>query len=122
MSHNKVDGDRRRKKGAEHNVPHRETKRDIIALSPFQVDAPRLGGGRERFRNADDAQSHGNRASFAVLWTANALFPNTVFSFMLVLFPRIIAIGISMRTLIGRNEASRTLAALLGAQFIFKGV
>ena len=31
---------------------------------------------------------------------------------MLVLFPRIIAIGISMRTLIGRNEASRTLAAL----------
>ncbi len=31
---------------------------------------------------------------------------------MLVLFPRIIAVGISMRTLIGRNEASRTLAAL----------
>ena len=51
-------------------------------------------------------------ASFGVLWAANALCPNTVFSFMLVLFPRIIAIGISMRTLIGRNEASRTLAAL----------
>ena len=50
--------------------------------------------------------------SFGVLWGANALFPNTVFSFTLVLFPRIIAIGISMRTLIGRNEASRTLAAL----------
>lgn len=50
--------------------------------------------------------------SFAALWAANALFPNTVFSFMLVLFPRIIAVGISMRTLIGRNEASRTLAAL----------
>ena len=50
--------------------------------------------------------------SFGVLWTANALLPGTVFSFMLVLFPRIIAIGISMRTLIGRNEASRTLAAL----------
>ena len=50
--------------------------------------------------------------SFAVLWSASAMFPNTVFSFMLVLFPRIIAIGISMRTLIGRNEASRTLAAL----------
>ena len=50
--------------------------------------------------------------SFAALWAANALLPNTVFSFMLVLFPRIIAIGISMRTLIGRNEASRTLAAL----------
>ncbi len=51
-------------------------------------------------------------ASFAALWAANALFPNTVFSFMLVLFPRIIAIGISMRTLIGRNEASHTLTAL----------
>lgn len=50
--------------------------------------------------------------SFGALWAANALFPNTVFSFVLVLFPRIIAIGISMRTLIGRNEASRTLAAL----------
>lgn len=50
--------------------------------------------------------------SFAALWAAGTLFPNTVFSFMLVLFPRIIAIGISMRTLIGRNEASRTLAAL----------
>ncbi len=50
--------------------------------------------------------------SFVALWAANALFPNTVFSFMLVLFPRIIAIGITMRTLIGRNEASRTLAAL----------
>lgn len=50
--------------------------------------------------------------SFEALWAANALLPNTVFSFMLVLFPRIIAIGISMRTLIGRNEASRTLAAL----------
>ncbi len=50
--------------------------------------------------------------SFAALWTVNALLPDTVFSFMLVLFPRIIAIGISMRTLIGRNEASRTLAAL----------
>ncbi len=50
--------------------------------------------------------------SFAALWAANALLPGTVFSFMLVLFPRIIAIGIAMRTLIGRNEASRTLAAL----------
>ena len=50
--------------------------------------------------------------SFAALWVLNILLPNTVFSFMLVLFPRILAIGISMRTLIGRNEASRTLAAL----------
>ena len=50
--------------------------------------------------------------SFGLLWAANALFPHTVFSFVLVLFPRIIAIGISLRTLIGRNEASRTLAAL----------
>ena len=50
--------------------------------------------------------------SFGALCAANVLFPNTVFSFTLVLFPRIIAVGISMRTLIGRNEASRTLAAL----------
>ena len=50
--------------------------------------------------------------SFGLLWAANAMLPGTVFSFMLVLFPRIIAVGISMRTLIGRNEASRTLAAL----------
>ena len=50
--------------------------------------------------------------SFGLLWAANARLPNTVFSFALVLFPRIIAVGVSMRTLIGRNEASRTLAAL----------
>ncbi len=50
--------------------------------------------------------------SFGALWTANGLLPNTAVSFLLVLFPRIIAIGIAMRTLIGRNEASRTLAAL----------
>ena len=48
----------------------------------------------------------------AALFAANVLLPHTVVSFMLVLFPRIIAVGISMRTLIGRNEASRTLAAL----------
>lgn len=51
-------------------------------------------------------------ASFGLLWAANVLLPDTLFSFILVLFPRIIAIGISMMTLIGRNEASRTLAAL----------
>lgn len=50
--------------------------------------------------------------SFGLLWAANALLPDTLFSFMLVLFPRIIAVGISMMTLIGRNEASRTLTAL----------
>lgn len=50
--------------------------------------------------------------SFTALWLAGTLLPNTVFSFMLVLFPRIIAVGISMRMLIGRNEASRTLTAL----------
>ena len=38
--------------------------------------------------------------SFGLLWSANALLPGTVFSFMLVLFPRIIAVGISMRTMI----------------------
>lgn len=51
-------------------------------------------------------------ASFGALWAANVLLPDTLFSFILVLFPRIIAIGISMMTLIGRNEASRTIAAL----------
>ena len=51
-------------------------------------------------------------ASFGALWAANVLLPDTLFSFMLVLFPRIIAVGISMMTLIGRNEASRTIAAL----------
>ena len=51
-------------------------------------------------------------ASFGALWAANVLLPDTLFSFMLVLFPRIIAVGISMMTLIGRNEASRTLTAL----------
>lgn len=51
-------------------------------------------------------------ASFGALWAANVLLPDTLFSFILVLFPRIIAIGISMMTLIGRNETSRTLAAL----------
>lgn len=48
----------------------------------------------------------------AALWTATALLPRTVFSFLLVLFPRIAAMWISLRTLIGRNEASRTLAVL----------
>ncbi len=51
-------------------------------------------------------------ASFGALWAANVLLPDTLFSFILVLFPRIIAVGISMMTLIGRNEASRTLTAL----------
>ncbi len=54
---------------------------------------------------------------FAALWAADALLPHTVASFMFVLFPRIIAVGISMRTLIGRNEASRTLAALRDLHF-----
>ena len=67
----------------------------LLTLADGWIGTALLGGG-----------------SFAALWAANALLPDTVFSFMLVLFPRIIAIGISMRTLIGRNEASRTLAAL----------
>ncbi len=51
-------------------------------------------------------------AAFAALWGLGAAFPQTMLSFMLVLFPRIFAVGISMRTLVGRDEASRTLAAL----------
>lgn len=49
---------------------------------------------------------------FAALWAAARLMPHTVLSFMLVLVPRIAAVWISMKTLIGRNEAGRTLAAL----------
>lgn len=48
---------------------------------------------------------------FAMLCGLNFLFPNTALSFALVLFPRILALGLIARTLIGRNEASRTLAA-----------
>ena len=49
---------------------------------------------------------------FAALWALSRLMPHTVLSFMLVLVPRIAAVWISMKTLIGRNEAGRTLAAL----------
>lgn len=49
---------------------------------------------------------------FALLLGLNALFPNTMASFALVFFPRVLAVGLSMYTLIGADEASRTLAAL----------
>lgn len=49
---------------------------------------------------------------FALLWGADMVFPHTVISFMLVFFPRILSVGLATRTLIGRNEATRTLAAL----------
>lgn len=48
----------------------------------------------------------------ATLWAGAAWLPHTVFPFLLVLFPRIVAVWLSMALLIGRNEASRTLAAL----------
>ncbi len=57
-------------------------------------------------------QALGGGALVAVLWGANALFPHTALSFALTLFPRVIAVGIALRTLIGKNEAARTLTAL----------
>ena len=51
--------------------------------------------------------------SFGLLWAANALLPGTVFSFMFVLFPRIIAVGISMQTLSVEGERARSLSPLL---------
>ena len=59
-------------------------------------------------------------ASFGLLWATNVLLPDTLFSFMLVLFPRIIAVGISMMTLIGRNEASRILFRRGASSFLFQ--
>ncbi len=57
-------------------------------------------------------QALGGGALVAALWGANALFPHTALSFALTLFPRVIAVGIALRTLIGKNEATRTLTAL----------
>lgn len=48
----------------------------------------------------------------ALLFGLNGLFSHTVVSFALMLFPRALAIWLSMNALIGRNEASRTIAAL----------
>lgn len=48
----------------------------------------------------------------ALLLGLNGLFSHTVVSFALMLFPRALAIWLSMNALIGRNEASRTIAAL----------
>ena len=48
----------------------------------------------------------------ALLLGLNSLFSHTVVSFALMLLPRALAIWLSMNALIGRNEASRTIAAL----------
>ena len=48
----------------------------------------------------------------ALLFGLNGLLSHTVVSFALMLFPRALAIWLSMNALIGRNEASRTIAAL----------
>lgn len=48
----------------------------------------------------------------AALIGLDYLFPNTAVSFALAFFPRVLAVGLSMCTLIGRNEASRTIASL----------
>lgn len=48
----------------------------------------------------------------ALLLGLNTLLPHTAVSFAFVFFPRALATGLVMYALIGRNEASRTLAAL----------
>ena len=48
----------------------------------------------------------------ALLYGLSGLFSHTAVSFALMLFPRALAIWLSMNALIGRNEASRTIAAL----------
>lgn len=48
----------------------------------------------------------------ALLFGLNGLFSHTVVSFALMLLPRALAVWLSINVLIGRNEASRTIAAL----------
>lgn len=49
---------------------------------------------------------------FSLLLFMDKLFPGTVMSFIAVYFPRIISAGLVFCTLIGRDEAARTVAAL----------
>lgn len=50
----------------------------------------------------------------ALLFGLNRVFSNTAVSFLLVFLPRVLAVGLSMWALIGRDEATRTIAALRG--------
>lgn len=49
---------------------------------------------------------------FSFLVLMNSLYPDTVMSFIAVYFPRLISAGLVLCTLIGRDEAARTIAAL----------
>ncbi len=49
---------------------------------------------------------------FSLLFLMNSLFPDTVMSFIAIYFPRLISAGLVLCTLIGRDEAARTIAAL----------
>lgn len=49
---------------------------------------------------------------FSFLVLMNSLYPDTVISFIAVYFPRLISAGLVLCTLIGRDEAARTIAAL----------
>lgn len=49
---------------------------------------------------------------FSLLVLMNGLFPDSVMSFIAVYFPRLISAGLILGTLIGRDEAARTVAAL----------
>ena len=50
--------------------------------------------------------------TLAALWGLGKILDHTAVNFALILFPRMIAIGMSTFMLIGENEASRTIAAL----------
>ncbi len=49
---------------------------------------------------------------FSLLFLMNNLFPDSVMSFIAVYFPRLLSAGLVFCTLIGRDEAARTIAAL----------
>ena len=49
---------------------------------------------------------------FSLLLFMDKLFPDTVMSFIAVYFPRLLSAGLVFCTLIGRDEAARTVAAL----------
>lgn len=49
---------------------------------------------------------------FSLLLFMDMLFPDTVMSFIAVYFPRVLSAGMVFCTLIGRDEAARTVAAL----------
>jgi len=58
------------------------------------------------------ALSLGGAGLFSLLLFMGKLFPDSVMSFLAVYFPRLLSAGLVFCTLIGRDEAARTVAAL----------